>query len=992
MLYMNIYCIPPYIYRSMSTILSMFLCYLSPNGDHMKNPSRTHPELIKEISFLKKRIKELEQSESDRKRIEDELRDSRQRYKSLIESANEGIFVAQDSMLRFVNPAFVKIIGYSELELTAKPFIDFIHPEDRDMVLENHIRRMRGEKFPSRYEFRMVTREGVTKDVEIDSVMIRWDGKPAALGFINDITSRRQLEDRLKKNEQRFRSLSEASLEAIVFIENGIIVDANEALNSLFGYEGEDLRGRPATDFIVPEKRSFTNERISNQTTDIYETLGFRKDGSTFPIEVNPREFEHEGKKFRISAVRDLTEWKKAEKALLESEQRYRTVFENTGAATVIIEADTTISLCNNEFEHLSGYVRNEIEGKKSWIDFVAGEDTDRMVAQHRMRRKNNDKALQRYEFRFVSRAGEIRDIYLVIDIIQGTGKSVASLIDITERKQAEKKLKESEEKYHNIFENSIVGIYQTTPEGRFINANPTAARLLGYESPEELIGTVTDIGSQVYVYPEDRGKAIGLMTKYGFFEKLEVQCRKKDGSIVWGSLTSRLVRDDRDNILYIEGTSQDITERKQAEEELKKYKDHLEQLVKERTGQLILSENKYRTLFDTSNDSIFLMRRDIIIDCNLKTLELFRCTREQIVDRTPYRLSPPLQPDGSNSRKKAMNKINAAASGTPQHFEWQHLKSDGAIFDAEINLHAIEVGQEKLLYGVIRDISERKQAEKALRENEEKFRLLFEMSTDPTLLLDEGIVIDCNEIALQFIRCARKQIIGQSVTMFSPEKQHDGRLSIEKAQDIIDCANREGSKRFEWVHRTFDGEDVWVDVSLTVIPIQGRQIMYCVWRDIGERKRAEIALKKSKEDLEIKSKTLEELNTALRVLLRQREEDKENLEDRVISNVKRLVTPYIEKMKKDRLNPQQTSHLTILEANLNEIVSPFLHTIRQLNLTPRETQIASLIRDGKTTKEIAEIIGVATSSIDTYRNNIRSRLCLNNKKVNLQSYLRSLA
>jgi len=95
--------------------------------------------------------------------------------------------------------------------------------------------------------------------------------------------------------------------------------------------------------------------------------------------------------------------------------------------------------------------------------------------------------------------------------------------------------------------------------------------------------------------------------------------------------------------------------------------------------------------------------------------------------------------------------------------------------------------------------------------------------------------------------------------------------------------------------------------------------------------------------------------------------------------------------MKKGRLDPQQRSHLSILETNLNEIVSPFLHTIRQLNLTPRETQIASLIKDGKTTKEIAEIIGVATSSIDTYRNNIRSRLGLNNKKVNLQSYLQSI-
>jgi PAS domain S-box-containing protein len=299
-----------------------------------------------------------------------------------------------------------------------------------------------------------------------------------------------------------------------------------------------------------------------------------------------------------------------------------------------------------------------------------------------------------------------------------------------------------------------------------------------------------------------------------------------------------------------------DITSRKQTEEELNKYKKHLEQLVGERTGQLKISENKYRMLFDTSNDSIFLMRRDIIIDCNLKTLELFRCTRDQIIGQAPYMLSPLLQPDGSKSRKKAMEKINAAASGIHQQFEWQHLGCDGNIFDAEISLHVIEVGQEKLLYGVIRDISKRKQAENELR---------------------------------------------------------------------------------------------------------------------------------------IKSASLEELNTALKVLLRQREEDKKDLEDRVVSNVKRLVIPYIEKMKKNHLDLQQLSNLNILEANLNEIVSPFLHTVRQLNLTPRETQVASLVKDGKTTKEIAETIGVGISAVDSYRNSIREKLGLNNKKVNLQSYLQSL-
>jgi DNA-binding CsgD family transcriptional regulator len=153
--------------------------------------------------------------------------------------------------------------------------------------------------------------------------------------------------------------------------------------------------------------------------------------------------------------------------------------------------------------------------------------------------------------------------------------------------------------------------------------------------------------------------------------------------------------------------------------------------------------------------------------------------------------------------------------------------------------------------------------------------------------------------------------------------------------------------------------------------------------QEIVERKKAESLL-------EAKSTSLEEINTALKILLRQRERERRDLEERFVSNVKELVLPYVEKIRQGRLEAQQALCVGIIEANLNEIVSPMLQTIKQFNLSPRETQILSLIKDGKKTKEIAEIIGVASSSIDTHRNNIRSKLNLSNKKVNLQSYLQS--
>jgi DNA-binding CsgD family transcriptional regulator len=159
----------------------------------------------------------------------------------------------------------------------------------------------------------------------------------------------------------------------------------------------------------------------------------------------------------------------------------------------------------------------------------------------------------------------------------------------------------------------------------------------------------------------------------------------------------------------------------------------------------------------------------------------------------------------------------------------------------------------------------------------------------------------------------------------------------------------------------------------------------------MNERLRREAAdHKRTGALLEARSTSLEEVNTALRVLLRQKEREKKDLEDRFISNVKELVLPYVEKIKKGCLGAQQTLCIDIIETNLKEIASPVLQTIKHFNLSPRETQILSLIRDGKKTREIAEIIGVASSSIDTHRNNIRTKLNLSNKKVNLQSYLQS--
>lgn len=257
-----------------------------------------------------------------------------------------------------------------------------------------------------------------------------------------------------------------------------------------------------------------------------------------------------------------------------------------------------------------------------------------------------------------------------------------------------------------------------------------------------------------------------------------------------------------------------------------------------------------YRAFFEHAKDAMYVVNEGgIIVDCNPKALEVFGRSREEVVGKTLCDLSPPFQPDGRDSKEKAFAILGAVAEDKAQTFEWTHCAPDGTLFDAEVIMVKVGTAGGAIFQAIASDVTPRKKVEEAVWESEEKFRLLFEKSTDPALLLDNDQFIDCNEAALKILCCPSKdRLIGLRPADLSPERQPDGALSSDKAKEVVDVASREGFNRFEWVHRAFDGSDVWVDVSLTVIPFHGRQIHYNVWRDISQRKLAEAALQESRQ------------------------------------------------------------------------------------------------------------------------------------------------
>jgi len=256
-------------------------------------------------------------------------------------------------------------------------------------------------------------------------------------------------------------------------------------------------------------------------------------------------------------------------------------------------------------------------------------------------------------------------------------------------------------------------------------------------------------------------------------------------------------------------------------------------------------SELKFRTLFENANDAIFLMEEDRFIDCNRKTLEMFGCTREQIIGQPPYKFSPAKQPDGQDSTKKAISKIKAALNGEPQFFEWKHCRYDGTPFDAEVSLQFIDLSGKRFLQAMVRNVSERKRAEESLQESEEKYRTLFEQSGDAIYISTRsGKFIDVNRSMVNLFGYTREEMLELDISMVYVDDE--GR---RKFQQKIE---QEGAlKDYEVKFRKKDGQEIDCWLTATVRYAKDGSILgyQGIVHDITEHKQAEEALRKSEEE-----------------------------------------------------------------------------------------------------------------------------------------------
>jgi PAS domain S-box-containing protein len=253
-----------------------------------------------------------------------------------------------------------------------------------------------------------------------------------------------------------------------------------------------------------------------------------------------------------------------------ESERNYRTIFDTTGTATVIIEEDTTISLANGEFERLSGYARSELEGKKSWTEFVVEDDLDRMKDYHRSRRIDPKSAPVSYEFSFIDKLGNIKSILLTIAMISGTQKSVASLLNVTNLKQAVKEKEISERKYRQLFENAQDAIWLRDLDGNIMEANTATELLTGYSMTELSTMNVKDLISEDSL-ELSRQIHEKLLANEAVPQTYEQRLIRKDRNEVYVNLSTNPISSNG-RITGFQCVARNITEQKRMQENLQFY------------------------------------------------------------------------------------------------------------------------------------------------------------------------------------------------------------------------------------------------------------------------------------------------------------------------------------------------------------------------------------------------------------------------------------
>jgi len=686
--------------------------------------------------------------------------------------------------------------------------------------------------------------------------------------------ARQQLEERkkaegaLRESEERFRTLAEASFEGIALTEKGVIVDLNDQLASMLGYDRGELIGKPVMEAVALESRELVAEAIRSGRLEPYGHLALRKDGTTFPVEVCARTTQMAGRQLRVTAIRDVTERKQAEEVLRESEERHRSLFENSPIS--LWEED--FSLVKEYFDDLRAmgvtdfraFFENRPEAvahcaelvkvldvNKATVALVGAQDKDELLAG--LSKILADEAVVVFQEELITLAeggqwfeseevhrtlsGEERFIVLSLSVVPGyadsLGKVLVSVLDITERKRTEEALQESERKYRFITEKMADAVWLMDMDFKPAFISPSVTRMLGY-TLEELQALSLD----ELLTPESFEFAMKTVATELSPERLaprpyersltvELEFRRKDGSPFWSESTLTLLRDSDGRPTSLMGVGRDITERKRAEEALRE------------------SEERFKGLFEQSPFSIQ------ILDTNGWTLQVNKGW-EQLWNSTPDMLAnynmlqdPQLEESGTlEYLKKAFSGEAVRIPPIEYSVEKQVGKGPTRWVQARAFPVKDDSGNVREVIVMHEDFTEQRRAEEALKESEKKFRTFTESAPVAIMIYRDYYCVYANPEVERMTGYTRQELEQMKFADFVHPDYKDIVIEAGKALERGESPPYESD--FKIIAK--DGDEKWLDGRLEMIDYEGRCAALISAMDITERKRAEEALRESEE------------------------------------------------------------------------------------------------------------------------------------------------
>ena len=795
----------------------------------MNDLSKTKKTLIQELVSSRQRIADLEKVQGTYRETEKALRESEEMYRMLVETSPDAILMyGIDGTILAVNKELVRKYGAesaSEFHREIKSVFDLLEANGRSFAAENFKRTIaQGASQQNEYQVRL--RDGKHLSVEINSSVVRTaDGKPRAfISVVRDISERKQAEGVLRESEEKYRRLIETTQTGFVIIDqDGFVLDANPEYVRLTGYHNlSEIVGRKVIEWTADHEKEknatavgecFGKGYIRNLKIDYVDSRG-----NITPIEINATRIESGGVAQILTLCRDITDRMQMEKALLESEERFRSLIQSLSDMIFVIDRNGQLTYESPSVSRILGFQPGYFIGKSPFTH-IHPDDLDTVV-------KDLDEVVWAVnpglptEFRY--RKADNTWVYLealgsnYYDT-QGIQGIVITARDISERKRVEDALRKSEAEKTVILESVPDMIFCIDTDMRVIYSN------LAMEKFFNLTSKLLE-GNVCYSVLHHRDEPCPVCPALS-----AMQSGKPHESYVssfgrhW-LLSGCPVRDESGAIVGAIEVVSDITDLRNAEE-------------------------KYRSIFDNAMEGIYQSAPDgHLLSANPALARIFGYDSPESMMRIVTSVTQSLYVDPE--RRKAFLRL-VEEQGIAQNFEFEGLKENGERIHISDNARAVRDKKGNTLYyeGIIQDITDRKHAEEALRESEEIYRSVFKDHAAIKLLIDPetGSIVEANNAALEYYGWSYdqiKQMTIQEINILPPE---DVRKEMEKA--LMD-------KRihFEFRHRRADGSIRDVEVYSSKIRLKGKAFLHSIIHDSSERKRMEDSLRKSEQRFRILS------------------------------------------------------------------------------------------------------------------------------------------